>query len=315
MPLAATLSHESLWLWVPAFAGTTTISLNPWLLPLGIRGDRAHRIAFAQQRARARHHNVALGHSLADFDLSAGRQPDLDPLGLDARAPHHLVSAVDALEHVDAATWAARAADAIREVRARGRRPIVCGGTFLWVKALLWGLAETPAGSAELRERHRALAEREGRAALHDALRAVDPESAARLHPNDLMRVSRALEVHELTGRPLSAWQAEHAFATARWPARLLAIACEPAALTERIRARAQEWLAGGRWEEEVRALLARGYGEARAMNSVGYAQVKAAVEGTLARDELETAVVRATRVFARRQRTWLNHADVTWVS
>jgi tRNA dimethylallyltransferase len=89
----------------------------------------------------------------------------------------------------------------------------------------------------------------------------------------------------------------------------------EPAVLTERIRTRARTWLEGRRWEEEVRALVAAGYGDARAMGSVGYAQVKSSLDGALPRDQLETAIVRATRVFARRQRTWLNHADVTWVA
>jgi tRNA dimethylallyltransferase len=118
------------------------------------------------------------------FDVGSGK-PTPQEL---ARAKHHLVGAVDPLDHVDAATWAVRAAGAIRDVRGRGRRPIVCGGTFLWVKALLYGLAETPAGSGDIRERHRALAEREGRAALHASLSAVDPEAASRLHPNDFVR-------------------------------------------------------------------------------------------------------------------------------
>jgi tRNA dimethylallyltransferase len=245
------------------------------------------------------------------FDVGSGK-PSAGEL---ARAPHHLVSAIDPLDPVDASTWAASAADAIRAVRARGRRAIVCGGTFLWVKALLYGLAETPGASAPVRERHRELADREGRSALHDELRAVDPEAATRLHPNDFVRVSRALEVFELTGKPLTVWQAEHGFAVARWQARLLAVRCDPGVLTERIRSRARAWLAGGAWEEEVRSLVERGYGDARAMGSVGYSQVRARVAGQLPPEELETAVVRATRVFARRQRTWLNHADVTWLS
>jgi tRNA dimethylallyltransferase len=119
--------------------------------------------------------------------------------------------------------------------------------------------------------------------------------------------------VFELTGRPMSAWQREHGFARARQPARLVALACDPAALTERVRARVRGWLAQG-WVEEVEALVARGYGEARAMGSVGYAQVRAMLAGELPREDLETAIVRATRVFARRQRTWLNHVDVTWL-
>jgi tRNA dimethylallyltransferase len=244
------------------------------------------------------------------FDAGSGK-PSAEEL---ARAPHHLVSTLDPLEHVDAATWAESAAAAVADVRSRGLVPIVCGGTFLWIKALLYGLAPAPAGSPQLRERHRLIAEREGRTALHALLGRVDAESAARLHPNDFVRVSRALEVHELTGKPMSVWQSEHAFRPVRHGARLLAIASDPAALTERIRARVATWLASG-WVEEVRDLVARGQGDARAMGSVGYAQVRAMLDGRVAPGDLEDAIVRATRVFARRQRTWLNHAEVTWLS
>ncbi len=243
------------------------------------------------------------------FDVGSGK-PTPDEL---ARARHHLVGALDPLDPIDAAAWAKLAGDAIADVRARGRVPIVCGGTFLWVKALLFGLAGAPAASPATRERHRAIAEREGRPALHERLREVDAETAARLHPNDFVRVSRALEVHELSGRPMSAWQRDHGFARPLHRARLMAVACEPAVLTERITARARTWLATG-WTQEVEGLLAAGFGDARAMASVGYAQVRAALTGEIPASELETAVVRATRVFARRQRTWLNHVDVTWL-
>ena len=244
-----------------------------------------------------------------EFDTGSGK-PTAEEL---ERAPHHMVSILDPLDPIDASSWAERASHAVDEVRARGRVPIVCGGTFLWVKALLFGLAQMPAASQKVRDRLRETAEHEGRPALHARLQAIDPESAARLHPNDLVRVSRALEVWELTGRPLSALQGEHAFARVRHRARLVAVACDAATLTDRIRARAHGWLASG-WIEEVEKLLARGYGDARAMGSVGYAQVRSMLAGELARDELETAIVRATRVFARRQRTWLNHADVVWL-
>ncbi len=237
------------------------------------------------------------------FDIGSGK-PSAEEL---ARAPHHLLGTHGPLDPIDASSWAEQACRAIEDVRARGRVPIVCGGTFLWVKALLFGLAEAPAASPEVRERLRTLAEREGRPALHARLREVDPVLAQRLHPNDLVRVSRALEVWEVTGRPLSAWQSEHAFARVRYPARLVGVACDAVTLTERIRMRAHTWLAGS-WIDEVEALLARGYGDARAMGSVGYAQVRAMLAGALPREELETAVIRATRVFARRQRTWLNH-------
>jgi tRNA dimethylallyltransferase len=243
------------------------------------------------------------------FDVGSGK-PTPEELG---RARHHLVSAADPLEPMDAMAWAERAGEAIDDIRARGGTPIVCGGTFLWVKALIFGLMKAPGASPEVRALHRALAERDGRHALHDRLRDFDPESAARLHPNDFVRVSRALEVRELTGRPMSAWQREHGFARAKRPTRLVAVGCDSAALTARIEARVRAWLGEG-WIEEVDALLARGFGDARAMASVGYAQVRALLAGTLPPEALEVEIVRATRIFARRQRTWLNHGDVTFL-
>jgi tRNA dimethylallyltransferase len=244
------------------------------------------------------------------FDVGSGK-PTAEDL---ARAPHHLVGAIEPLDGMDAASWAERASGVIAAIRARGRVPIVCGGTFLWVKALLFGLAEAPGASPYLRAQHRAIAEREGRIALHARLRVVDSETAARLHPNDFTRVSRALEVYELSGRAMSDWQQEHAFARVKHQARLLALAHNAADLTTRIRGRVCTWLSEG-WIEEVESLLAQGYGSARAMGSVGYAQVRSMLEGRLPREDLADAVVRATRIFARRQRTWLRDADVTWLS
>lgn len=244
------------------------------------------------------------------FDVGSGK-PSAEEL---LRAPHHLVGALDPLEPFDAASWAASASRAIAEIRSRGRTPIVCGGTFLWIKALLFGLAQAPGGDGATRARHREIAELEGRTALHARLRSVDHEAAERLHPNDFVRVSRALEVFEISGRTLTSWQREHGFARSRCRARLVAIAFDQAQLTERIRRRVA-WCIEQGWIEEVQTLLARGYGDARAMGSVGYSQVRAAIEGTLARDDMSDAIVRATRVFARRQRTWLRHADVTWLA
>jgi tRNA dimethylallyltransferase len=243
------------------------------------------------------------------FDVGSGK-PSADER---ARAPHHLVDAIDPLDPIDAARYAELARAALVDVRARGQRPVLCGGTFLWVKALVYGLAEAPAADPAIRARHKEIADRDGRPALHALLQRVDPAIAARLHPNDLVRVSRALEVHELTGEPMSAWQARHGFAEARVRARLVAIRVDPEELTRRITARVRTWLAGG-WIDEVRDLEARGFGEARAMGSVGYREVHEHLAGRLSREDLELAIVRATRVFARRQRTWLHHADVLWV-
>jgi tRNA dimethylallyltransferase len=243
------------------------------------------------------------------FDLGSGKPTAEEQ----ARARHHLIDALDPLDPTDAARFAELARAAIDDVRARGKRPIVCGGTFLWVKALLYGLADAPPASAEIRERHRTLAEKEGRPALHALLQKVDPVIAARLHPNDLVRVSRALEVHELTGEQMSVWQARHGFAHAQIPARLVGLRVEPEELTRRIAARVEGWLAAG-WRDEVQSLVDRGYGEARAMGSVGYREVRASLIERMPPDDLAASIVRSTRIFARRQRTWLHHADVTWL-
>ena len=242
------------------------------------------------------------------FDIGSGK-PTAEEL---TRARHHLISEFDPTDAVDAAVIAKRARAAIVDIESRGRTPIVCGGTFLWHKAIFSGLAELPAGNEEVRARHRDVVANESREALHDRLRAIDPASAARLHPRDVVRVSRALEVHELSGTPMSKLVQEHGFRTAWRPARYFAIRQSSETLTARIQARVRGFMAVG-WLDEVRDLIARGYGQARPMGSVGYREVRAHLAGELPMPELEVAVVRSTRVFARRQRTWLNHEPVTW--
>src|SRR5262249_36219139 len=142
------------------------------------------------------------------FDVGSGKPTPEER----RRATHHLVDLLDPLDAMDAQRYAELANRCIGELRARGRAPIVCGGTFLWMKALVYGLAPTPAADPATRARHAEFARREGRPALHARLAEVDPSAASRLAPNDLVRVSRALEIYELTGRPQSSWYAEHGF-------------------------------------------------------------------------------------------------------
>jgi len=227
--------------------------------------------------------------------------------------PHHVIDIADPMDHVDARSYVDHADRAIADCIARGKRPIVCGGTFLWVKALLFGLAKAPPGDSELRELYRQTFEKEGAEALHAQLRAVDPESAARLHPNDFVRVSRALEVEAQSGRPLSSFQAEHKFQTPRYAAQLIGVAHTPDELTVRIRARVEAWMQNDAFIEEVRSLIDRGYGDARAMGSVGYKEAALYLKGELPREKVVEEMVRATRIFARRQRTWLNSEEVLW--
>jgi tRNA dimethylallyltransferase len=243
------------------------------------------------------------------FDVGSGKPTRYDL----ARAPHHLIDVANPDDAIDAARFAELATRAIDDIRARGKHPVVCGGTFLWVKALLFGLADAPPADADVRARHRAFVEASGPVELHRRLAEVDPKSAARLHPNDIVRVGRALEVFELTGETLSAVHERHAFQTTRHRAQLVARRVTADALTVRIALRVAGWLEGG-WVAEVEALVAAGYGASRAMGSVGYREVRAHVRGELTREALGETIVRSTRVFARRQRTWLGHADVLWL-
>lgn len=245
------------------------------------------------------------------FDIGTGK-PSASEL---TTAPHHLIDVLEPRETMDAAVFASRADAIIRELTAQGKRPIVCGGSFLWVKALLFGLAKAPPADDTVRERHRALVESEGRTRLHAELASVDPASAARLNENDFVRVSRALEVFELSGKPMSSWQEEHQFASPRYTARLLGVEREKDELSQRIERRARAMFDAG-WIAEVRSLLERGYGDTRAMGSVGYKQIATALGAPrLDEEELFGAVTRATRIFARRQRTWLREQSVEWLN
>lgn len=243
------------------------------------------------------------------FDIGSGK-PTAEEL---SGVRHHLLDVADPSEDFDAAHFVELADAAIADVRARGKTPIVCGGTYLWVRALLHGLASAPRAPKELRAALQEQAAREGAPALHARLQTCDPASAARLHPNDAVRIVRALEVFESTGRPLSAFQEEHGFRPQRHRARLCAISWDRAVLESRIERRIAAMLRAG-WVDEVRGLLAHGHREARAMGAVGYAEVRAYLEQGGDHDALAATILRATRVFARRQRTWLAKAEVTWI-
>jgi tRNA dimethylallyltransferase len=243
------------------------------------------------------------------FDVGSGKPSPSDR----ARVRHHLVDVADPLEPMDAASYAARANDAVTDVSRRGKLPIVCGGSFLWVRALLYGLSSAPPADPAIRRRHAMAEQEEGRAALHARLAEVDPDAAARLDANDFVRVSRALEVFELTGRPLSRLHSEHGFREPRFKARLFGIGWTAEELMTRIARRTDRLLAAG-FVEEVVELRRLGYRETRAMSSVGYRQVLDFVEGRLSQEELAPAINRATKVFARRQRTWLRQEPVVWL-
>ncbi|KGI77408.1 tRNA (adenosine(37)-N6)-dimethylallyltransferase MiaA [Oleiagrimonas soli] len=224
------------------------------------------------------------------------------------RYPHALIDIRDPAQPYSAADFREDALDAMRAATEMGRVPLLVGGTGLYFRALQQGLSPLPEADPELRARLQAEAERQGWPALHARLRMLDPAAAERIGPQDAQRLSRALEVIELSGRPLSDLQ--QGADASPFPWRVLKLALLPADranLHARIALRAERMLEAG-LIDEVRALRARGdlHLELPAMRAVGYRQTWQYLDGTFPRDELASRIVFATRQLAKRQTTWL---------
>ena len=225
-----------------------------------------------------------------------------------ARVPHHLVDLLDPAQAYSAARFRADALAAIAQVRSRGRIPLLAGGTMLYFRALQAGLSDLPAADAALRARLAAEAARQGWPALHARLARLDPDSAARLHPNDAQRIQRALEVVELGGAPVRELQARRVTAGLSGPVvRLALVPGERRRLHERIAARFGDMMAAG-FLEEVRVLRARGdlAADLPSMRAVGYRQLWGHLDGAFGLAEAVERGIAATRQLAKRQLTWL---------
>lgn len=219
-----------------------------------------------------------------------------------AKIPHHLIDVAEPDESFSAARYVTLADRAIAEVRARNKPVIVVGGTGLYLRALRWGLFDAPARDDELRARLTA-EEAAQPGVLHARLAAVDPVSAARINPRDLVRLVRALEVHTLTGVPISAHHAAHA-PTERHPMRVVYLDPPHDELARRILVRAQQMLDAG-LKIETETAIAR-WGRAIApLQALGYKEMGQVLDGALPEAELPVAIARATVRYARRQRTW----------
>ena len=217
--------------------------------------------------------------------------------------PHHLIDVLDPWDGASVADYLAWAHASAREIASRGRAVLVVGGTPLYLKAMLRGLFQGPSADPELRRGLEAEAERLGGRALHDRLAAVDPVAAARLHPNDLRRVVRAIEVFERTGRPISQFQDEHDQPAVG--ARVVALSRPRPELHERIDRRASAMFASGLVEEARRLSEAE-----RPLNPVpaqaaGYREALDWIAGRIDRDEAIARTSARTRQLAKRQETW----------
>ena len=228
------------------------------------------------------------------------------------RVPHHLVDVLDPWEAGSVAWWLDRAADACADIRGRGKRPLFVGGTPFYLKALLCGLFDAPPSDPAVRTR----LEAEAPATLHARLSEVDPIAAARLHPNDVRRVVRALEVWELTGRPISdyqqTWDSPNFAGAAAQPAPpaqpipCVALDWPREELYRRIDARVEAMLAAG-WLDEVRRLVAGPRPPSKeASQALGYPELMAHLAGTgPGWDDTVARIQTRTRQFAKRQLTW----------
>ena len=234
--------------------------------------------------------------------------------------PHHLVDIRDPLEAYSAADFAADAHQLAAEITARGRTPLLVGGTMLYFKAFLEGLADMPAADPEIRREIEAEAERHGWPRLHARLAEVDPESAARIHPNHSQRLGRALEVYRASGVTMTEWQSRQG--SLPLPAehyRIVQIAICPgdrAELHRRIHLRFKHMMAAGLLEE-VGSLYGRGdlHPDLPAIRAVGYRQLWQYLAGECSLEDAVERAEAATRQLAKRQLTWLRKwPDLRWI-
>jgi tRNA dimethylallyltransferase len=226
--------------------------------------------------------------------------------------PHHLIDIIDPSAAFSTGEFRRRALDLMADISARGRLPILAGGTMLYFNALFNGLAQLPEADPDIRRAIDEEAARHGWARLHRDLAQIDPEAAARIHPNDPQRIQRALEVYRISGVPISALCARAASDPP--PFEFVRVILAPAdrdALRERIRSRFYAMLEQG-LVEEVENLYERGdlHEDLPAIRAVGYRQVWAYLEGKIDYAEMVERAIVATRQFAKRQYTWLRREE-----
>lgn len=245
------------------------------------------------------------------FDIGTGKVTAEEMRGI----PHHLIDCVDPDERFDAGVFCERADQLIEAITCRGKRVIICGGTGLYLKALLQGLCEAPTVHTHIEEalEHRlAQGDIEG---LHAELAQVDPQAAARIMSRDRQRISRALGVYLSHGVTLSEQQTQHQFSSERYPALILGLDPPRALLNERIASRVEMMWASG-FLEEVKDLKAKGYQHLlRSMGAIGYRLALSVLEGERSVEEAREKMLFATRQYARRQRRYFDRQLPTqWI-
>ena len=230
------------------------------------------------------------------------------------QVPHHLFDVVGPDEHYDAGSYVERARAVIDLVARKGRLPIIVGGTGLYVRTLLGGLADLPGADAELRRKYQSILDEQGPKALADLLVARDARAVQTLDLENPVRVIRALEVLDLTGEPIWAHQERHEFADRPYDTLQVVVHTDLAVLDERIKQRTARMVKAGLIEEVQRLLVVYGDRTLRPYQSIGYRQVLEFMDGKTDYYNLEEEIVRKTRRYARKQLQWLrNEKGTRW--
>ncbi len=270
------------------------------------------KTALALRAARALDGEIVNADALqlyADLTVLSARPP----LDEQAGVPHHLFGVADGADGWSVGRWLRAASPILEENRGRGRTPVVVGGTGLYFKALTEGLADVPPTPAAVRQSVTAMYDALGEARFRELLASADPDAARRIEAGDRMRLSRAMEVLEATGRPLSTWQADTAAALEPDDWRAVAIVPDRVDLYARCDARFDAMLAGGALDE-VRALLTRRLDpDLPVMKAVGVRELQRHLAGELALVAASDLARQETRRYAKRQLTWLRNQTPDW--
>jgi tRNA dimethylallyltransferase len=231
-----------------------------------------------------------------------------------SRVPHHMIDIVDPDEPFDARRFAIMAHEKIMDLHARRVTPFVIGGTGLYIKALLHGLFEAMPADRDVRARLKQEAEIHGTGFLHKRLSQQDSATAKRIHPNDTYRILRALEVYELTGKPITELQSEHRFTDKPFRVVKIGLHMDRDIIYDRINHRVDAMIDSG-FVDEVKGLLGMGYSaDLKSMQSIGYRHMVDFIEGHSSWEEALRTLKRDTRRYAKRQLTWFKaDSAIVW--
>jgi tRNA dimethylallyltransferase len=244
------------------------------------------------------------------MDIGSGKPSKADQ----QRVRHHLIDVVDPDEEFNAALYRRLATEAIEDTQRRGKNALVCGGTGLYLKALTHGLFTGPGQDPDLRRTLEQEINDNGLAPMYQRLVDIDASVLSSIHPNDRQRIIRALEVYRITGKPISAWQKEHAFQEESFEVLKIGLMRERAELYDLINRRSERMMEAGLLDE-VRGLISRGYSlELKPLRSVGYRQMGEVIQGAKNVVEALDEMKQETRRLAKRQLTWYRaDTDIHW--